>query len=44
MLKMQTTYLCDTGKIDRNYLMDGLNPLQGLLEPRLGLGEIGLHR
>ena len=24
--------------------MDELNPLQGLLELHLGLGEIGLHR
>ena len=24
--------------------MDELNPLQGLLELRLGLGEVGLHR
>ena len=41
---MQKTYLCDVGQVDRNCLMDELHPLQGLLEPRLGLGEIGLHR
>ena len=41
---MQKTYLYDTGQVDRNRLMDDLDPLQGLLKPRPGLGEIGLHR
>ena len=41
---MQKTYLFNAGQVDRNYLVDELDPLQGLLEPSLGLGEIGLHR
>ena len=41
---MQKTYLYNTGQIDCNHLMDDLDLVQGLLEPRPGLGEIGLHR
>ena len=44
MLKTQKAYLYDMWWVSYNCLMDELNPLQGLLEPRLGLGEIGLHR
>ena len=42
--QMQKTYLFNAGQVDRNYLVDELDPLQGLLEPSLGLDEIGLHR
>ena len=41
---MQKTYLCNVWQVDCHGMMDELNPLQGLLEPRLGKGEIGLHR
>ena len=44
MLKTQKAYLYDAWQVSCNHLMDELNPLQGLLEPRLGLGEIELHR
>ena len=41
---MQKTHLCDTRQVDRDRLLDGLDPLQGLLQLHPGLGEIGLHR
>ena len=41
---MQKTHLCDTRQVDHDRLLDGLDPLQGLLQLHPSLGEIGLHR
>ena len=42
--RTQKTHLYDMGQVDRDRLLDRLDPLQGLLQLRPGLREIGLHR